>query len=71
MAAAGVSGQGNCPFTYAIDLGADLYAVVETPKATGWKPIRFPIAATNPVTSKKGGPCPQTEKRSLGILDLS
>ena len=69
MAAAGVSSQGNCPFTYGIDLGADLYATVEAPKAFGWKPIRFPIAAVKPVAAKKGGTCPQIERRGLGATD--
>ncbi len=69
MAAAGVSSQGNCPFTYGIDLGADLYATVEAPKAFGWKPSRFPIAAVNPVAAKKGGTCPQIGKRGLDALN--
>ena len=69
MAAAGISSQGNCPFTYGIDLGADLYATVEAPKAFGWNPTRFPIAAVSPVAAKKGGTCPQMEKRSLGAVD--
>ena len=69
MAAAGVSSQGNCPFTYGIDLGADLYATVEAPEAFGWKPTRFPIAAVNPVAAKKGGTCPQIESRSLRAVD--
>ena len=69
MAAAGVSSQGNCPFTYGIDLGADLYATVEAPAAFGWKPTRFPIAAVKPVAAKKGGTCPQIESRSLGAVD--
>ena len=64
-----MSNQGNCPFTYGIDLGADLYAKVEAPEAFGWKPTKFPIAAVNPVAAKKGGTCPQTEKRSLGAMD--
>ena len=69
MAAAGASSQGNCPFTYGIDLGADLYATVEAPEAFGWKPTRFPIAAVKPVAAKKGGTCPQIESRSLGAVD--
>ncbi|KAL9131782.1 MAG: hypothetical protein Q9217_000387 [Psora testacea] len=69
MAAAGLSSQGNCPFTYGIDLCADLYATVEAPEAFGWKPTRFPIAAVKPVAAKKGGTCPQIEKRSLGAAD--
>jgi len=68
MAAAGVSSQGNCPFTYGIDLGADLYATVEAPEAFGWKPSRLPIAAVKPVAAKEGGTCPQIEKRSLGAV---
>ena len=69
MAAAGVSSQGNCPFTYGIDVGADLYATVEAPEAFGWKPTRFPIAAVKSVAAKKGGTCPQIESRSLGVVD--
>lgn len=71
MAAAGISSQGNCPFTYGIDLGADLYATVEAPEIFGWKPTRFPIAAVSPVAAKKGGTCPQMEKRSLGAVDYT
>ena len=67
MAAAGISSQGNCPFTYGIDLGADLYATVEAPQAFGWTPTRLPIAAVSPVAAKKGGTCPQKEKRALGL----
>ena len=69
MAAAGVSSQASCPFTYGIDLGADLYATVEAPEAFGWTPTHFPIAAAKPVAAKKGGTCPQMEKRSLGAVD--
>lgn len=69
MAAAVVSSQGNCPFTYGIDVGADLYATVEAPEAFGWKPAQFPIAAVKPVAAKKGGTCPHIEKRSLGAVD--
>ena len=69
MAAAGVSSQGNCPFTYGIDLRADLYATVEAPQAFGWKPTRFPIAAVKPVAAEQGGTCPQIESRSLGAVD--
>lgn len=69
MAAAGVLGQGTCLFTYGIDLGANLYAILEALKAFGWNPFQFPIAATDPVTAKKGGACPQSEKRIPGVLD--
>ena len=71
MAAAGISSQGNCPFTYGIDLGADLYATVEAPETFGWKPTHFPIAAVSPVAAKKGGTCPQMEKRSFGAVDYT
>lgn len=67
MAAAGVSSQGNCPFTYGIDVGADLYANVEAPAAFGWKPTRFPIASMKPVSAKEGGTCPEHKKRSLDV----
>lgn len=69
MAAAGVSSKGNCPFTYGVDLGADLYAIVEAPEAFGWTPTRFPIAAVKPVAAKEGGTCPEISKRSLGVMD--
>ena len=64
MAAAGTSSQSSCPFTYGIDLGADLYATVEAPSAFGWQPRRTPIASVDPVSAKPGGTCPQIEKRS-------
>lgn len=40
-AAAGVSSSGNCPFTYGIDVGADLFATVSAPSAFGWAPRSF------------------------------
>ena len=71
MAAAAVSSQGNCPFTYGVDLGADLYATVDAPAAFGWKPTKFPIAAVKPVSVKPGGTCPEkVEKRSLEAFHL-
>ena len=68
-AAAGISSKGNCPFTYGIDLGADLYATVEAPATFEWEPIKYPIASVKPVAAKEGGTCPQAEKRSIGATD--
>ena len=69
MVAAGKSSQGDCPFTYGIDVGADLYATVEAPRAFGWEPRKTPIASVNPVSAKPGGTCPQIEKRSISLED--
>ena len=64
-AAAGASSSGNCPFTYGIDVGADLYATVSAPKAFGWAPRSFPIASLPPKAAKEGGTCPIQQKRDL------
>lgn len=68
-AAAGVSSSGNCPFTYGLDVGADLYARAEAPSAFGWNPKSFPIAAAPAKTLKEGGSCPVSERRSIGYLE--
>lgn len=65
MASAGVSSTGNCPFTYGIDVGADLYAVVIAPSAFGWSPTKFPIAPIPAKAAKEGGTCPTSQKRSV------
>ncbi|KAL8730716.1 MAG: hypothetical protein Q9166_003908 [cf. Caloplaca sp. 2 TL-2023] len=64
-AAAGVSSSGNCPFTYGIDVGADLFASVSAPKAFGWAPRSFPIASLPAKAAKKGGTCPTKQKRDV------
>ena len=64
-AAAGVSSSGNCPFTYGIDVGADLFASVSAPKAFGWAPRSFPIASLPAKAAKEGGTCPTKQKRDV------
>ncbi|KAL8916580.1 MAG: hypothetical protein Q9172_006245 [Xanthocarpia lactea] len=64
-AAAGVSSSGNCPFTYGIDVGADLFATVSAPKAFGWAPRSFPIASVPAKAAKEGGSCPMMQKRDV------
>lgn len=68
-AAAGISSSGNCPFTYGLDVGADLYARAEAPSTFGWSPKSFPIAAVPAKTLKEGGSCPLSERRSIGYLE--
>ncbi|KAL8694715.1 MAG: hypothetical protein Q9224_003515, partial [Gallowayella concinna] len=64
-AAAGVSSSGSCPFTYGIDVGADLFATVSAPKAFGWAPRSFPIASLPAKAAKEGGTCPKKQKRDV------
>ncbi|KAI4285352.1 MAG: hypothetical protein L6R38_000708 [Xanthoria sp. 2 TBL-2021] len=64
-ASAGVSSSGNCPFTYGIDVGADLFATVSAPKAFGWAPRSFPIASLPAKAAKEGGTCPSKQKRDV------
>lgn len=56
--AAGKSSDGNCPFTYGIFVGADLYASVEAPTAFGWPKKTFPLASVPAKAAKEGGTCP-------------
>ncbi|KAI4122687.1 MAG: hypothetical protein LQ338_005669 [Usnochroma carphineum] len=65
QAAAGASSSGNCPFTYGIDVGADLFATVSAPKAFGWAPRSFPIASIPAKAAKEGGSCPTKRKRDV------
>lgn len=62
-AAAAASSTGNCPFTYGIDVGADLVATVSAPQAFGWAPRSFPIASLPAKAAKIGGTCPTMQKR--------
>lgn len=62
-AAAGISSGENCPFTYGIDVGAELYARAEAPSTFGWRPRSFPIASVSPKSVKKGGTCPVASQR--------
>ena len=64
-AAAGVSSSGNCPLTYGIDVGADLFATVSAPKAFGWAPRSFPIASVPAKSANEGGSCPMMQKRDV------
>ncbi|KAL9030617.1 MAG: hypothetical protein Q9196_001284 [Gyalolechia fulgens] len=64
-AEAGLSSSGNCPFTYGIDVGADLYASVSAPKQFGWTPRTFPIASLPAKAAKEGGTCPTKQKRDI------
>ena len=67
-AAAGISSGGNCPFTYGIDVGADLYARAEAP-SLGWKRRSFPIASASPKSLKAGGTCPVSSQRRVRSID--
>lgn len=67
-AIAGLASDGNCPFTYGIDVGADLYASVEAPSAFKWAPRKFPIAAVPAKAVKKGGTCP-TKQQKRDVYD--
>jgi len=58
------SGESTCPFTYGIDVGADLVARAEAPSAFGWDPITFPIAQISPKVLKEGS-CPTVATRGL------
>ncbi len=58
MAAAGANTGSTCPFTYGIDIGANLYTIVEAPSSFGWAPRNFPIISTAPRHVKPGGTCP-------------
>ncbi|KAI9766214.1 MAG: hypothetical protein M1839_005004 [Geoglossum umbratile] len=71
MGAAGIGSSGNCPFTYGIDVGADLYAKVEAPPAFGWNPRTFPIASISPKSAKPGGSCPAQRKRNTFEISAS
>lgn len=73
-AAAGISTTGTCPFTYGIDLGADLYVTVEAPSAFGWAPKNFPLPGIESRSPVVGGTCPTLKdgspsKRSIGGID--
>ncbi|KAF8252102.1 glycosyl hydrolases family 18 protein-like protein [Wilcoxina mikolae CBS 423.85] len=55
----------NCPFTYGIDVGADLSARAEAPDAFGWNPRSFPIAQIPAKSLLKGDTCPTHQKRNI------
>ncbi|KAF8457846.1 glycosyl hydrolases family 18-domain-containing protein [Kalaharituber pfeilii] len=59
------SQQATCPFTYGIEVGADLYAIAEAPKPFGWNALKLPIASMNPKTLVDGNTCPTLEERAL------
>ncbi|KAL9594308.1 MAG: hypothetical protein Q9219_007102 [cf. Caloplaca sp. 3 TL-2023] len=64
-AAADLASSGNCPFTYGIDVGADLFATVEAPSPFKWAPRKFPISSVPAKAMKKGGTCPTKQKRDV------
>lgn len=68
-ATAELSNNGNCPFTYGIDVGADLTARATAPDAFNWQPRSFPIASIPAKTLIAGNTCPTHEKRSADSLD--
>ncbi|KFX92564.1 hypothetical protein V490_05317 [Pseudogymnoascus sp. VKM F-3557] len=62
-AKAGISSNGNCPFTYGISVGADLYARVNAPDAFHWTPRTFPLASVPAKWAKPLNSCPASERR--------
>lgn len=68
-AAAGVSSDGNCPFTYGIFVGADLYAGVEAPSAFSWPKKTFPLASVPAKAAKEGGTCPTGSTSARRSID--
>ena len=69
-AAAGISTEGSCPFTYGIDIGANLYAKVEAPSAFGWSPRTFSIYPLAPRSIIAGGTCPSLTSGTPSKRDL-
>lgn len=69
---AAASSQGaECPFTYGVDVGADLYATADA-SAVGWGAKTFPLASIDPKTAISGGSCPAQEvRRSIPPYDDS
>ena len=56
----------NCPFSYGVDAGADIYAELNVPKLSGWgSGSRFDIGEISPKLIVAGGSCPKSEKRSV------
>ena len=65
------SSSTNCPFSYGVDAGADLYAELTVPKLFGWgSGSRFDIGQVSPVQIVKGGSCPKSEKRSFDSVNV-
>ena len=65
-AAEASSSNTNCPFSYGVDAGADLYAELTVPKLFGWgSGNRFDIGQISPKQIVAGGSCPMSEKRSI------
>ena len=48
----------DCPFSYGIDVGADLFTTVEAPSAFRWASRKFPRASVPAKAIEKGGTCP-------------
>ena len=60
----------NCPFSYGVDAGADLYAELTVPKLFNWgSGSRFDIGKVSPVQIVEGGSCPKSEKRSIDSVN--
>lgn len=62
-AKAGISSNGNCPFTYGISVGADLYARVNAPDAFHWTPRTFPLASVPAKWAKELNSCPMSQRK--------
>ncbi|OBT89371.1 hypothetical protein VE02_01453 [Pseudogymnoascus sp. 03VT05] len=63
VAKAGISSNGNCPFTYGISVGADLYARVNAPDAFHWTPRTFPLASVPAKWAKELNACPVSQRK--------
>ena len=60
----------DCPFSYGVDAGADLYAEMTVPDLFGWgSGSRFDIAQVSPKQIVAGGSCPKSEKRSISSVN--
>ncbi|KAI1505939.1 hypothetical protein F5X99DRAFT_404485 [Biscogniauxia marginata] len=56
--AAGKSTVADCPFTYGLEVGADMYAEVVSPSIFGWSGTKFDLPSPKPKTLIDGGTCP-------------
>ncbi|KAL8350543.1 hypothetical protein RB598_005715 [Gaeumannomyces tritici] len=54
----GKSTEVDCPFTYGMEVGADLYAEVVSPSIFGWRGAKYDLPGPKPKTLIDGGTCP-------------
>ncbi|KAI0459849.1 hypothetical protein F5B21DRAFT_511091 [Xylaria acuta] len=56
--AAGKSTVTDCPFTYGVEVGADMYAEIKAPSIFGWTGTMFDLPGPGKKTLIDGGTCP-------------